>query len=193
MTEPIARTAESLSPSQSPEELTLFRLGQLLLLLSTAQDLGVSPPSLERLGYYDFFAANPFIVFPEDSPQRRSLRLSGLSSKTLAYASASQRWATRRERLQHDVALLVAHGLAERQAQGRVLGYSASDEGLRLTSELRSLYSQSFRRSAELVLTELSRLSDRKLVSFAESALRQSPLVIDIYGVDIDSEVDSEE
>ena len=56
-----------------------FRLAQLLLLFEVAGVVD-HPLGLDRLGYYDFFAANPFLVVGESDQSRVDLRLAGFSS-----------------------------------------------------------------------------------------------------------------
>ena len=46
----------------TPEDRQVFRLAQLVLLLEVAMANNISVNTVDRLGFYDFFAANPFIV-----------------------------------------------------------------------------------------------------------------------------------
>ncbi|MBF6221781.1 hypothetical protein IU479_27170 [Nocardia abscessus] len=45
-----------------PEDSQVFRLAQLTLLLETADIEEVPVRTVDRLGFYDFFSANPFVV-----------------------------------------------------------------------------------------------------------------------------------
>jgi hypothetical protein len=89
-----------------------FRLARLALLLELAPQLpNHKPLDIERLGYYDFFAANPFLIVEVEDPLRRDLILAGFDSRNLSYQSSAQRFTSRRARLQHDLAMLVAPSL----------------------------------------------------------------------------------
>src|SRR5579862_9066856 len=106
----------------APEEHVLFRLAQLVLLLRVVDGTGRPGVGLERLGFYDFFAANPFLVIPPESVEERAqLHLAGFDERQLSYASTGPRFANRRRRLQHDVALLVAYDIGRLDANGWVL------------------------------------------------------------------------
>ncbi|MEU0376235.1 hypothetical protein ABZ093_02890 [Streptomyces cyaneofuscatus] len=87
-----------------------FRLAQLLLLLDAVAAQDANGATLERIGYYDFLVREPL---PRRSPEGREaslLRLAGFAPQVLAYASSSEQFTSRRERIQHDLALLVAYG-----------------------------------------------------------------------------------
>lgn len=183
---------ESVAPAASaavprrPDELVQFRVGRLLILLEVVPALPNRKPfHLERLGYYDFFADNPFLVFDDDSPRRRELLLAGFTQRNLSYHSSAQRFANRRARLQHDLALLVARGLVEVGPDGSHVAFALSDTGRDAAAQLASLYASSYRRSAEIVGRELNRLSDKALGARAQEWLRAESFLIDLYeGVD---------
>ena len=44
----------------APEDRHVFRLAQLTLLLEVAEGLRIPVSTVDRLGFYDFFSANPF-------------------------------------------------------------------------------------------------------------------------------------
>src|ERR1700685_1578505 len=105
-----------------PEDQVLFRLAQLVRLLRVIDRAERPGVGLERLGYYDFFAANPFLVVPADNTEERArLHLAGFDERQLSYASTGPRFANRRRRLQHDVALRVAYDLGRPEEDGWVL------------------------------------------------------------------------
>jgi hypothetical protein len=173
--------------SFSPEEHIVFRLAQLILLLKE-----VAPPSatgigLERLGYYDFFSANPFLVVSEEDPKGRAiLHLAGFDERQLSYTSTGPRFANRRQRLQHDLALLVAYELVSPRSDGWGLTSRGSD----LCSELTALYAQQYRTSVGLVVTQLKKLSDAALAREAARWLRSPTLILDLYGAPSSDEGD---
>ncbi|HEU4976299.1 MAG TPA: ABC-three component system middle component 2 [Baekduia sp.] len=157
-----------------------------MLLLTIVCDEGRDGVGLDRLAYYDFFADAPFLVFGDDTAQRRQLVLAGFSKTNLSYHSAAQRFANRRARLQHDLSLLAARGLiAPRQASGRVT-WVTTDDGTRVAGQLRSMYALAFRESAALVVTKLNKLSDGALERDARRWLKAEPFLIDLV---LDAEV----
>jgi hypothetical protein len=146
-----------------PESLDLFRLGRLLVLLSTASEAKAARPlDLERLGYYDFFAANPFLVFGGDD-ERRELVLAGFDSRNLSYQSSAQRFTNRRSRLQYDLALLVAYGLVRPEVVAKRVAYGLTDDGAKFADRFESLYARSYRKSAQMIVARLNRLTDARL------------------------------
>ncbi|HEV7806531.1 MAG TPA: ABC-three component system middle component 2 [Solirubrobacteraceae bacterium] len=165
-----------------PDDLLAFRLGRLLLLLATVPDLpSPKPMDVERISLYDFFADNPFLMFGRDTDQHRQLVLAGFDSRNLSYQSSAQRFSSRRERLQHDLAALLSYGLLTAEAQARRVGYKLTDAGRVHAAELRSLYAQAYRRSADLVGRELNKLSDRALQQRTREWLQADELLIDLF------------
>lgn len=165
----------------APETLDAFRLGQLVLLLSVAADARAVPVDIDRLGYYDFFAANPFLVIGEDDPGRVELALVGFEVRNLDYQSSSHRFSNRRGRLQHDLAWLLSRGLAHvAGSRGRV-GYLLTDRGMELASRFTALYAQAYQQSASHVIRKLRPLSDARLRKDAKQWLRAESLLIDLY------------
>jgi hypothetical protein len=151
------------SPVIVPEDDVIFRLAQLLLLLASLDRLGKAGISLERLGCYDFLVANPLLVLTdENDPDRRRVLLAGFDGRALSYASPAHRFTTRRERLQHDLALMVAYGLAA-PTVNKCLLYAITSDGLELAGRFTALYARAYRLSAEIIVRRLSRLSDKRL------------------------------
>lgn len=181
--------AESSEPDRSldlsaavpsgPEDRLAFRLGQLLLLLRVARSGNVSIPSVDRLAYYEFYSANPFIaVSGTDSRadgDRLTLRLAGFTSGQLAYAAAGQRFIGRRQRLQHDLSILIAHGMATVTGDG----YEITAEGSGVVDQIQAEYADQFTASAEIILRRLRQLSDRRLRQESQKWLGSSWLLID--------------
>jgi len=165
-----------------PDDLLAFRLGRLLLLLDTIPELpSPKPIDVERISLYDFFADNPFLVFGRDTVQHETLVLAGFDSRNLSYQSSAQRFSSRRERLQHDLATLLAYHLVSARPDQRRVTYRLTDEGHERARELRSLYAHAYRRSAELVGRELNRLSDRALQERTRQWLQADELLIDLF------------
>lgn len=189
--EPVQVWAEV--PSFSPEESTTFRLARMLLLLAVAKSGGRKVPSLDRLGYYEFFADNPFIVIDEgtarDAADRAALEIAGFTRVQLAYASSGPRFMSRRRRLQHDLAQLIAFGLVELNSNG----YDISSAGVAVANELNSVYADAYRTSAEIVLRRLASKSSLGLERSVDRWLGHSWLLVDLLDDVNDAVVPPEE
>ncbi len=165
-----------------PDDLFEFRLGRLLLLLEVIPELPYRKPlDVERISFYDFFADNPFLIFGRDTPEHAELVLTGFDSRNLSYQSSAQRFSSRRERLQHDLATLLAYGLVEAKPEERRIAYELTTTGRHGAEALRSFYAQSYRRSAQVVGRELNRLSDKALQEETRGWLRADDLLIDLF------------
>ncbi|MFD9664317.1 hypothetical protein ACFWAY_22265 [Rhodococcus sp. NPDC059968] len=163
-----------------PEESTTFRLARMLLLLDVAKKASRRIQSLDRLGYYEFFADNPFIVVEgssqRDEADRTTLKLVGFSQVQLAYASAGHRFVSRRRRLQHDLALLVAYGLATLTNNGYVI----TDSGTEMAAEFQSVYADAYKKSSEIILRRLAGMSNKGLEIAVESWFGHPWLLLDL-------------
>lgn len=171
----------SISPTiVTPEDHVNFRLGQLLLLLWTLRETDNAGAHLERLGYYDFFAANPHLLINAQDPERSRLLMDGFDPSALSYASPGQLFSSRRERLQHDLALLVGYGLAVvRREPGRV-AYNIIEPGQQIASQFTALYARAYVTSARTVIRKLSKLSDSRLRAEARDWLRAPDALLDL-------------
>lgn len=165
------------------ESHDVFRLAQLVLLLSVTAEVGKPVSNVDRLGYYDFFAANPFVVVPatgtaRDDHDRLTLKLAGFSEDQLSYASTGQRWVSRRQRLQHDLALLVAYGLVSLRDGSIAL----TDRGTELAEDMSTIYADAYRTSANVVVRRLAQLSsDARLRDKVQEWLGASWLDVDLF------------
>ena len=167
-----------------PEDLDEFRQGRLLLLLAGLEaERAAQRPDLERLSFYDFFSANPFLV-PADAPTKARLAHAGFEASNLSYQSSSQRFANNRARLQFDLAVLAARGLVAAEVLERRVTYGATEAGKHLADSFRSLYADAFRHSASLIVDRLRRVSDTALRNDAKSWLRAESLMVDLYDRD---------
>ena len=175
----------TLTPSGRRGEYSLkitsaFRLGQLLLLLRTLLGHRSRRNTSGAARYYDFFAANPHLLVAPDDPAHGRLLMAGFDPSSLSYASPGQRFSSRRERLQHDLALLVSYGLAAvSQTPGR-LTYAITDDGQRLAEEFTALYARAYAASAETVIGRLRRLSDSRLREESRTWLRAPAALLDL-------------
>jgi hypothetical protein len=165
-----------------PDDLLTFRCARLLLLLDVAAALELKKPlDIERLGFYDFFSANPFLVVGQDEDARRQVGLAGFSSYDLSYQSSGHRFANRRARLRNDLAVLIGYGAAAASVETKRVVYAISESGQVLVAELNSLYASAYRKSAEIVLRRLDRLADKRLREDAKRWLNDERLLIDLY------------
>ncbi|WP_179443447.1 ABC-three component system middle component 2 [Rhodococcus sp. ACPA1] len=145
-----------------PEDDVVFRLAQLLLLLESMAEQGRPDVTIERLSYYDFLVANPLLVVTEDDPDRMALLMAGFDRRALHYASPTHRFTTRRERLQHDLALLVSYGLVVPTVE-KAVRYSVTAFGRELAGRFTAIYARAYRTSAEILIRRLHRMSDTRL------------------------------
>jgi hypothetical protein len=179
--------------SFSPEDSATFRIARLLLLLSVAESTGRKVQSVDRLGYYEFFADSPFIVIEGDKPRdvadRAALEDAGFTRVQLAYASSGPRFMSRRRRLQHDLAQLIAFGLVALTGNG----YDITETGTNLANELNSVYADAYRRSAEIVLRRLASRSNSGLEKAVEDWLGHSWLLVDLLDDVHDAQVPAPE
>jgi len=176
----MTQASHSRAAVTTPEDHVAFRLGQLLLLLRTLRTVDAAGTHLERLGYYDFFSANPHLLISAEDPERGRLLMAGFDPAALSYASPGQRFSSRRERLQHDLALLVSYRLAGvGRAPGRV-AHSITDEGQRVANQFTALYARAYVKSAETVIARLRRLSDSRLREQARNWLRAPDALLDL-------------
>ena len=164
----------------SPEDNVTFRAARLLLLLAVARATSRKISTIDRLGYLEFFADNPFMVVDTGNDDHegdiQQLELAGFSPVQLSYASSGQRFASRRERLKHDLALLLSRGLTTVDETG----YVTTEHGERIAEQLDTVYADAYRTSATIVLRRLGRLSNAALQEAARARLGESWLLIDL-------------
>lgn len=165
--------------SRPPETNAVFRRGQLLVLLSTFD----APLNIDRIGYFEFFAANPHLVVQGSDAVR--LELAGFSPAALSYQSAPERYANRRARLRSDLAALTAWGYARPSTvDGRIV-CELTDRGRGEAQSFESLYADAYRQSIDMI-RPLFRLSDARLAARASEWLSGGGMRLDI--LDVDSE-----
>lgn len=168
-----------------PEAQSSFRLAQLLLLVEQAHLLGRRIPSIDRLGYYDFFTANPFIVTSDQYPGRERdqviLKRAGFLEGQLSYGQAGQRYVSRRERLRADVASLVSYGLV----YVRHDGYGLTDAGQDFAADLSTVYADQYREAVKVAVGRLGPMTDSRLLATVQRWFGESWLLLDILG-DVD-------
>lgn len=169
--------------SQSPESHASFRRGQLLVLLAEFD----APMALDRIGYFEFFAANPHLVI-RDGAESVRLQLAGFSPSALSYQSAPERFANRRSRLRTDLSALTAWGYATVSVEEGRIVVGLTDTGRERSRELVSLYADAYRASIDLV-RPMFRLSPTALAKKASDWLAASDRHLDILDVDLNTQL----
>lgn len=164
-----------------PDDVTTFRVAQLLLMLAETEALNLD---LERLSVTEFLAANPFLMIGDDRRVRTALRLAGFGEHSLSYAAPGQRFATRRERIANDVAYLVSFGLARVLIADQKRVIKATAFGVETASRLTSVYADGYRESVRLVAPRISKLSDKALQERLTDWLRADPMLFDLLDAD---------
>lgn len=165
-----------------PDDVDEFRLAQLLLLLAEAQSRG-DQLDLYRISVLDFIAANPFLVLGESERARTTMRMAGFGEHSLTYAAPGQRYATRRERLVHDLTMLDSYGLIRVTAGGGRRIFTTTEQGFRLSAEFTSIYADAYRASAQEMLPRVAKLSDSALQRQLGDWLRADPVLFDLLDV----------
>lgn len=171
---------------EGPEERTVFRVAQLALLLTAAEESNTKLSNIDRVAYFDFFAANPFVVLDgesseKDARDRLTLQLAGFTDRQLNYGAIGHRFATRRERIQYDLSLLVARGLAQVLPDR----YGITPAGADFARALATVYADAYRTAANIVFKRFGNLSEARLRSKAEKLLGAPWLLID-FMADVD-------
>ncbi|GAB2619256.1 hypothetical protein [Pseudactinotalea suaedae] len=169
-----------------PDDVTTFRVAQLLLMLAETESTNLD---LERLSVTEFLAANPFLIVGEDRKERTALRLAGFGEHSLTYAAPGQRFATRRERIANDVAYLVSFGLAQVVIADQKRVIRATPFGIETAGRLTSVYADGYRESVRRVAPRVSKLSDKALQEHLTGWLRADPVLFDL--VDADGSADA--
>lgn len=166
------------------EGLPSYRWANLLLIAEAhASGSRRHPLTLDRIAIYEFFSGHPFLIFGADTKVGRSLVRAGLEPRSLTYASAPDRLAIRRQRVQADISDLVARRLVEMDVDEGRLMVRMTEAGREVASQLRSLHANATRESASHVVSKLDGLADRTLQSRAKEWTRQNALMIDILEI----------
>ena len=170
--------------SVPPEVHPSFRRGQLLVLLEHF----TAPVTVDRVGYIEFFAANPFLVWRAESRERSRLQLAGMNPKAHAYQATAERYANRRSRLRSDLGALAAFGYLSTDAVDGLLACELTDAGRSAAEALDSLYADAYRLSVSLVLPKMRNVSNRKLGLLAQEWLQLDEMRIDLLDTDFEFE-----
>ena len=173
----------------SPEDAILFNSSRLLLLFKTLTEFrSMLTIGLDRLCYYDFFSANPFIIVEKDDPMWLELEIEGFEPNKLEYDSTPQRFRTKRVSIKQYLCLLLSKGLIKIENQSGKILYSITAKGIETSDKINSLYAIAYKKSAYLVINKLKDLSDTKLWENASKWLEAKSFQVDLYDMveDID-------
>jgi len=169
-----------------PETHSAFRRGQLLLLLEQFEE----PVAVDRIGYLEFFSANPYLVHRAESSERTQLLLAGFNPKALSYQASTERFANRRTRLRSDLGALVAWGLARTASVDGLVACQLTETGRARAASFTSLYADAYRLSVSLIRPKMRGLSNAGLARLVQQWLRVDEFRIDL--LDIDFSYDNE-
>ena len=171
---------EDLNPvSVPPETHSAFRRGQLLLLLEQFE----RPVTVDRLGYLEFFSANPYLVHRADSSERTQLQLAGFNPKALSYQASTERFANRRTRLRSDLGALVAWGLASTTSIDGFVACQLTEIGRTRAASFTSLYADAYRLSVRLIRPKMRGLSSAGLAKLVQQWLRVDEFRVDLLDI----------
>ncbi|WP_394524590.1 hypothetical protein [Paenarthrobacter nicotinovorans] len=174
-----AEPTEQAASTLRAESIPAFRMAQIILVLVGAQAQD-SKLDLERLSVIEFLSANPFLVLGADSPASNQLRLQGFGRHSITYASPSQRFVSRRERVVSDVAQLVAFGLVRLTVHEGQRVFTVTELGQQSADSLCSVYADAFRLSVATVAPIVMKLSSAKMREHLETWLRVDPVLFDL-------------
>ena len=137
---------------------------------------------MERLSYFDFFAANPFLIATDPSdPLRVELEMSGFDPNKLEYASSPQRFRTKRECMKQYLSLLLCKGLINvKNKDGRLL-YEITANGREISGQINSMYAIAYRKSASTIVRKLKGYTDQKLWDSATKWLEAKSFQVDLF------------
>lgn len=167
--------------SVPPEAHPALRRGQLLILLETLGGM----VSVDRLGYIEFFAANPFLIWRTDSPERTRLQLAGFRPDALSYQASPERYANRRTRLRSDLGALSAWGYLDTSVVEGRIACGLTDAGRDAATSLTSLYADAFRTSVALVIPKTRNTTEVELARRVQGWLQISGMRIDLMEADL--------
>lgn len=170
---------ENAASTLRAESVPAFRMAQIMLVLvgAQAQEFKLD---LERLSVIEFLSSNPFLVLDTESPASTQLRLQGFGRHSINYASPSQRFVSRRERVTTDLAQLVAFGLVRLTVSEGQRVFTVTELGQNAADSLYSVYADAFRLSVATVAPLVMKLSASKMREQLEAWLRVDPVLFDL-------------
>lgn len=167
----------------SAEDEDLFNSARLLLLFKVLDEMNLQKGNnIEKIGYYDFFSAQPFLVFGDnDLDIKKDLIFFGFEATTISYGSSSQRFANRREKLKQYLAGLILRDLITINNTDGELVYVITERGRETANKFNTFYSAAYHRSAKLIVEKMKGWSNKKISMNAREWLKAEPFLIDLY------------
>jgi hypothetical protein len=166
----------------NPDDFNTFNVARLLIVFEVLKfDFKSDGIGLERLSYYDFFAANPFLLTITDFEMKRELEYIGFETITIGYLSSSQRYRTKRASLKQYLAILVSKRLIRISNQNGRLLYQITDFGVLQSKQLTSLYAIAYRKSLKIIINKFKGYSDKKLWDEASNLLEAQSFQVDLF------------
>lgn len=166
----------------NPEDDIIFNSSRLLILFDVVRDLDIKKGmDLERLSYYDFFAANPFLIIKKDNPERIDLEIEGFISNKIEYYSTAQLYRTKRASLKQYLSLLITKGLINMINKDGKFIFNITQLGIDTSKKLNTMYALAYRKSVAIIVNMLKRYSDKKLWESANVWLESKSFQIDLY------------
>jgi len=167
----------------TPEDDLVFNSARLLLLFDELATVCKKGIDIERLSYYDFFAANPYVILANDDPSRLDFELEGFEPNKLEYSSSAQRYNSKRESMKHYLALLLAKGLIDVTNEEGKIVFSITERGSSVANQIKTLYAIAYRKSVGYVIRQLKDYSDTKLWKVSRIWLEAKAFQIDLYNL----------
>lgn len=165
----------------SPEDVTLFNSSRLLILFEAIKNNSIdSGIDIERISYYDFFSANPLIILSDTDSDKLELEYMGFASQSLDYASSSQQFRTKRAKIKQFLAYLMTKGLVEMKNKDGQIVFSITELGESMARKLDTLYANAYRKSVNIIIKRLHRLTDKRLWQEANKWLEAKHFQIDL-------------
>ncbi len=165
----------------SPEDAFIFNASRLLLLFETINNLTPNQDiDLDRLSYYDFFAANPFLLIDKTDPHFLDLELVGFKSNKIEYIGTAQRFRTKRLLVKQYLAILLSKGLLTLENRDEKLLFKITELGVITAGKFNSPYADAYRKSACFIISKLKIYSDTKLSEDAIKWLENKPFQVDL-------------
>ena len=166
-------------------------MAQIILVLVGTQ-AQARKLDIERLSVIEFLSANPFLVLDTDSPAANQLQLQGFGRHSIAYASPSQRFVSRRERVTSDIGQLVAFGLVRLTVHEGQRVFAVTELGQLSADSLCSVYADAYRLSVATVAPLVMKLSSPKMRESLETWLRVDPVLFDLIDSPTIDELEAE-
>ena len=166
----------------SPEDAIVFNSSRLLLLFEVLNELKVKNGlDLERLCYYDFFSANPFLIITKEDPLHLEIEVEGFEPNKLEYVSTAQRYSTKRVSIKQYLSLLLSKGLITVVNKNGKLLYEITQLGIETSKKINTLYAFAYKKSVSCIVKKLKEYSDKQLGEKASEWLEAKSFQVDLY------------